>query len=67
MRLIASSVRRFFNLPVHLRQRVGAFDDAEQGEQVGQRVFQLNGRASTSLPATFSRRVRSSSSLAILK
>jgi len=40
MRLIASIVRRFLIWPVHLRQRILALDNAEQSEQVGQRVFQ---------------------------
>ena len=28
-----------FDLPVHLRQRIIALDDAQQTEQIGQRVF----------------------------
>ncbi len=30
------------DLPVHLRQRIVALDDAEQTEQIGQRVFQTS-------------------------
>ena len=30
------------DLPIHLRQRIVTLDDAEQAEQVGQRVFQTS-------------------------
>ena len=32
----------FFDLPIHLRERIETFDDAEQAEQIGQRVFQTS-------------------------
>ena len=53
MRLIASSVRRFRDLRVHLRERVVAFDDSEQRKQIRKRVFEraIERRASSRSPS----------------